>query len=164
MTKPTVERLKELLHYEPETGAFTWRVKRGGGIVAGDDAGAIDGNGYLHIKIDGKTRKAHRLAWLYIHGEWPETSLDHMNRDKLDNRISNLRLATCAQNQQNCKIRKDSTSNVTGVQWHKHHQKWQARIQFNKQEIHLGYFGQFDEAVDARKTAERQYHPFNTGI
>ena len=160
MKKPTVERVKDLLHYDPETGVFTWRVKRGGAVDAGDAAGTKDSRGYIQIGVDRTLYLAHRLAWLYTYGYWPETPLDHINRVRTDNRIANLRPATYALNNQNASVPCNNKSGVTGVWRNKRLNKWQAYIRINGQQIHLGLFEQFDAAVQVRKAAERKYHPF----
>ena len=86
----TAERLRQLLDYSPETGLFYWRVKRGS-VAAGTEAGTWHGNGYRKIHIDGVPHLAHRLAWLYVHGEHPTGEIDHRNGNPADNRISKLR-------------------------------------------------------------------------
>ena len=95
---PPVERVRELLDYNPDTGVFTWKVKRGGKAQAGTVAGYEHVTGYWYIAIDKKYYPAHRLAWLYIHGVEPENDIDHINHQRSDNRISNLREATRSQN------------------------------------------------------------------
>ena len=162
MKKPTVERVKELLDYDPETGVFTWRVKRGGAVNAGDIAGTKDGRGYWQIGIDRTLYLAHRLAWLYTYGEWPKNALDHINRIRTDNRIANLRPATHALNNQNATKRRDNKSGVTGVWRNEKLSKWQAYIRINGRHIHLGLFDDFDAAVQMRRDAERQHHPFRS--
>lgn len=96
----TAERLRELLTYDPETGEFRWRYTRGC-RARGQIAGTVTCLGYLTIAIDGRKYKAHRLAWLHVHGEWPYPEIDHINRIKLDNRLVNLRRATRAENNAN---------------------------------------------------------------
>lgn len=108
MTKLTVERLRDLLSYDQATGVFVWRRKphdNATSIQPGGVAGSYCGRGYLEIKIDGRAYKAHRLAWLYTHNEWPPILLDHRNRDKKDNRIDNLRPASHAENSRNSVLR-----------------------------------------------------------
>jgi HNH endonuclease len=92
----TRTRLKEFLHYDPETGVFTWLVKPCRNILAGSIAGNVMNEGYVMVKIDRKNYKAHRLAWLYVHGTFPPDQLDHINRGRADNRLCNLRLSTQA--------------------------------------------------------------------
>src|SRR5579862_7745832 len=96
----TPERLKEVLDYDPATGEFRWKTRLGGKAVAGRVAGYLD-RGYISIRIDRRIYMAHRLAWLWVYGVWPEGWLDHINRKKNDNRIDNLRLAEPWQNQAN---------------------------------------------------------------
>jgi len=98
----TVERLKELLNYNETTGAFTWKVTpKSYRVAVGDVAGGVHSKGYIHIKIDGVTRFAHRLAWLYVFGSLPKQQIDHINRIKTDNRISNLRDVSATENNRN---------------------------------------------------------------
>src|SRR5690606_34614864 len=100
----TQQRLKELLYYDPETGIFTRLVGRSGPRArAGDVAGSDNGKGYIRIYVDGRPYKAHRLAWFYMHGEWPE-EIDHRNGERADNRLSNLRPVTRQQNNLNQSI------------------------------------------------------------
>lgn len=96
----TQERLKELLHYDSETGDFTWRVNRGA-AREGDRAGCLGINGCWCIGVDGRLYRAHRLVWLYVHGHFPSGSIDHKNRDWRDNRIENLRIASREENMRN---------------------------------------------------------------
>jgi hypothetical protein len=97
----TQARLKQLLDYDPETGVFTWRVNRGGAAKAGTRAGCPTPFYYRVIRIGGRSRREHSLAWLYVHGHWPADELDHINRVRDDNRIANLREVTHAENMQN---------------------------------------------------------------
>ncbi len=110
----TQERLQELLHYDPETGVFTWRISRGRS-VAGSRAGAINHHGYSQIQIDGVIYRAHNLAWLYVNGSFPTISLDHANCVKSDNRLDNLRVATNSQNGANYRVTRRNKSGYKGV-------------------------------------------------
>lgn len=159
--KLTQKRLKELLDYHPGTGVFTWRINRGGTAKTGSVAGCVLGDEYLQIQIDGKGYYAHRLAWLYVHGEFPPDQLDHINRVRADNRIANLRPATNAENNQNQCRRSDNTSGVVGVYWYKQLGKWRALIQLNGRLMHLGYYKTIEEAAAARAVAKAKYHTFH---
>ena len=110
----TSEKLKQLLHYDLDTGIFIWRETRGC-RCAGDIAGRGQKSIYREIRIDKRLYKAHRLAWLYMTGEWPTKSIDHANGDPADNRFCNLRLATMAQNIANSKLSKANTIGLKGV-------------------------------------------------
>src|ERR1700719_1662744 len=98
------DRLRELLSYDPETGVFRWLVRKRQNVKAGDVAGSFDGCGYCKISIDRRAYKAHRLAWLYMTGEWPPAEIDHINMNRADNRFANLRLATRHQNMANQRL------------------------------------------------------------
>jgi len=157
----TQELLQKLLDYNPNTGVFVWRISRVG-VLKGTVAGSINKiDGYVKIVFNCKPYKAHRLAWFYVHGIMPPNQIDHINHNRSDNRLVNLRLAT---NQENCcNISKpiNNTSGIIGVYWNKSTNKWRVKIEFNKKQIHIGYFTEFDEAVAARKEAETKlgFHP-----
>ena len=155
--EPTAEYLRSVLHYDPESGIFTWKVRTSNRVKVGSVAGSQSGKGYLDISVCSRTHRAHRLAWLYVHGVWPEDQIDHINRIRTDNRISNLRDVTQKQNLQNAGKHSRNTSGHTGVIWDKHRSKWQARIAHNCKDIHLGSFASLEEAVAARKAAEKLY-------
>lgn len=156
----TQERLKELLEYDPETGVFVWKITRRGKAKAGARAGAINNNGYEHIWIDQIAYKSHRLAWLYVNGSWPARAIDHINRIKSDNRITNLREATKAQNGWNRGKNSNNTSGYPGVSWHKTVGKWSARIRIDSARKHLGYFDTPEEANAAYVRAKAEHHKF----
>jgi hypothetical protein len=151
--------LKELLGYDPEAGVFVWLVSRGSALK-GRRAGCVDDtNGYTLIRIDGEQYRAHRLAILWMTGEWPEDQTDHINGDRADNRWGNLREATNAQNQRNTnKLRSDNTSGLKGVCWDKAAGKWKAAININGQTIYLGLFLSTQDAARAYDEAAPQYH------
>lgn len=154
----TQARLKELLHYDPLTGTFTWLVSRGRLAKAGQVAGSLNGDGYWQIKIDGVTYKAHRLAWLYMKGEWPPHEVDHWDTDRGNNRWANLRSATDEENRRNSGLPRNNTSGVRGVTWHKPSGKWVAQIGVGKaavrKTLNLGYFSEIGDAAAARRAAE----------
>lgn len=154
----TQQRLKELLYYDPETGIFTRLVGRSGPRArAGDVAGCDNGKGYIRIYVDGKPYKAHRLAWFYMHGEWPE-EIDHRNGERADNRLSNLRPVTRQQNNLNQSIYRSNTSGLKGVSFYKATGKWKAQIQVNGRKIGLGYYQTKEQAHQAYVAAARELH------
>ena len=155
----TQQKLKELLDYNPDTGVFTWRVSLNSRSVIGSNAGSCS-NGYKVIRINRKNYHAHRLAWLYVQGQFPQHQLDHINRIRDDNRIDNLREVTNAQNHQNRNLSANNKSGVCGVNWHKRDKKWRAYIKLNGKDIHIGQYDDMKDAIVARKQAEQTYHLF----
>lgn len=158
----TAERLRELFHYAPETGVFTRLLRTSNSVRIGDVAGCRNVYGYWQINCCGKIRPAHRLAWLYVHGVWPKEQVDHIDGDRANNRIDNLREATSAENKQNTRRpRSDNrSSGLLGVS--KEGIKWHAKIQVKNRTIHLGYFESANEAHAEYLRAKAIYHPFNT--
>lgn len=157
----TQDRLKELLHYDPDTGIFTRKVSLSNRSRVGKPIGSITPKGYLIACVDSKTYTLHRLAWLYAYGTLPELGIDHRNEIKSDNRILNLRVATRSENAQNISSpRSSNTSGFVGVC--KHRNKWQANIWINKKQIRLGLFRTPEEANKAYLLAKKEYHPFQT--
>ena len=148
------------LSYDPLTGLFTW-IKQLGRAKKGNIAGTINSNGYVQIRLNGKIYLAHRLAWLYVHGEMPVSILDHINMDKKDNRIANLRLATKSQNSQNTLISAANTSGYKGVSWSEPAKKWRANIKLNQKSKHLGVFDSKEEAHIAYRKAAQEMHTYN---
>ena len=161
----TQERLKELLHYDEETGVFT-RAKAVCGTrePVGKVAGTLNKRGYFQICIDYKIYTNHRLAWLYKNGSFPDKGLhiDHIDRNKLNNSYSNLRVVTHAQNFQNRSNAKSDnlTSKTLGVCWYKRDNTWQAEIAVDKKRIFLGRFKTLEEAENAYIEAKKIYHPY----
>ena len=151
------QRLMDLLSYDPLTGVFIWKIKTSNRACVGKTAGTKAKSGYVSIQIDGKIYGAHRLAWLYVHGEWPPFQVDHRNRDRSNNRIKNLRLATPSQNGCNSTARSPA-SGVKGVSWSKQAGKWQASIGAEKKRHHLGYFNSKEDAAVAISTARKELH------
>jgi len=158
----TQERLKELLAYDPETGVFTNRTTRNPRSPIGSEAGYVNTIGYRVIQVAKTKVHAHRLAWLYVYGYLPKVQIDHINRVPSDNRLSNLRLATAAENSQNTKICRRNTSGHKGVTWHKHNKKWQAQLAVNNRHLYLGQFDSIEAAVSARAEAVKKYHAYAT--
>ena len=158
---PTKERLNELLDYNKDSGIFMWKVRRLG-VRVGVPLGCNNGKGYLRITVDGVSQYAHRLAWVYENGEL-HGEIDHINGDKGDNRIANLRPATSLENQQNKrKAQTNNKSGFLGVSWHERARKWQAHIATNGSHLYLGLYEQADLAHQAYLNAKRENHPFST--
>lgn len=154
----TQNELKEILEYDKETGQFKWIVSTGR-VKKGNIAGTIAKNGYIKINLKkfGSPKLAHRLAWLYMTGEFPAEQIDHINHIRNDNRWCNLRSVTRSENFKNKHRQTNNTSGVTGVSWNKNDKRWNSRISFDGEVINLGLFKQFHEAVNARKNAEVLY-------
>lgn len=155
LTNLTAHELRGLLHYSPETGVFTWRANTRNS-KSGDIAGNVHGRGYRRIKINGTLYKAHRLAWLYVYGQWPDGQVDHINRDKTDNRIANLREASNGQNQANSIAR--GKSRFKGVSFSKANRKWRAAIKKNGNYKHIGFFKCEVEAARAYDATAQALH------
>jgi len=152
----------EILDYNANTGVFMW-LKSRRGVKTGVPLGTDNGFGYLRITVLGRSYYAHRLAWFYVQGTWPD-QIDHINGIKSDNRIENLRDVTVQQNNQNrLKAQKNSDSKVLGVSWHKKAKKWQAHICVYKERKYLGLFDDVNEAhVAYLKEKERVDYGFSS--
>lgn len=151
------EYLRKILYYDPETGMFTWRVPTCR-IRIGDVAGSYDkSTGYLKIGItlDGKLCKfyAHRLAWLYVYGVWPAGGLDHIDRNRINNEIINLREATQGENNINQKKRTNCSSIYIGVSWYKSSNRWVSEIKTDGKRNIIGYFKDEKDAAIAYNLA-----------
>lgn len=131
----TADRLRKLLHYNPETGRFTWLELRGRRRRA---AGYVNSWGYRVIMIDGRNYRANRLAWLYVRGELPADEIDHINMVRDDDRFTNLRPATRTLNNANRKPYRNNSSGFKGVV--RRGNRWRAEIRLNRKSIHLGCF------------------------
>ena len=158
MSKPdiTAERARQVLDYEVKTGIFTWRVHTRNTKV-GQQAGTLKARGYVVISIGRKLTAAHRLAWLFYYGVWPTFGIDHINGNRSDNRICNLRDFPQSYNLQNQRqARKDSKSGFLGVSPNR--SKWAASIHINGVKTHLGTFDSMEEAHLAYLSAKRRLH------
>jgi hypothetical protein len=153
----TQKRLQSLLTYDPETGKFCWRHQRSR-CFKGAVAGTLNYHGYTVIKLDGQTYRAHRLAWLYKNGCWPNGELDHINRQRSDNRIVNLRTTSHFENCQNRAKPDTAHSKYIGVSKGFGGKGWRAYIDKNNCRFTLGVFATETEAAQARAEAERQIY------
>ena len=154
----TQEYLKEILSYDTETGLFTWKQRTAYRLKVGDIAGCLDDLGYVKITIKYTRYGAHRLAWLYCYGEFPPLEIDHINRNRSDNRIDNLRLADRCLNTQNTNMRSNNSSGYRGVSYYKANGKWKAQIRSNKKWHNLGYHDTPELASGAYEEAKRKLH------
>ena len=158
----TQKLLKERLHYDKDTGIFTWFDSNLNAHKArGKVAGCNNKVGYVQIglRLEDKfyVYLAHRLAWLYEYGEFPKGGLDHINHVKADNRITNLRIATQRENIRNMSMSSRNTTGYTGVSFNKRAKKYEAYVKVDYKQIHLGYFKNVEEAAKAAKEGREHY-------
>lgn len=169
--KLSIEKIRELLDYDPEAGVLIWRERlpRKGleridigwnKRFAGKIAGKNDKAGYIRIKIAVGIRESyafasHRIAWAHYFGEWPNGNIDHINRVRSDNRISNLRVLSQDLNMMNTRMRVNNKSGIKGVAWRKQNRKWVAYISVRGNRIYLGTFDDRESAAAARQEAEQ---------
>lgn len=159
----TQERALARLSYDAETGYLVWKPRvddrRGWNKrYAGRRAGSASAGGYVELSIDGEAYLAHRIIWLMVHGEWPDI-IDHIDRDRLNNRLSNLRNVGDTENARNASMRSHNSSGATGVYWGRQNKKWIAQIVVNRKTIYLGGFDTVPAASAAYQAAKIKYHP-----
>jgi hypothetical protein len=154
-----LERLKELLDYDPETGLFKWKVHLKYSPRYEGDLAGYNNEGYVKITIDGLSYRAHHLAWFITTGNWPKLEIDHINGDKSDNSISNLRDVTRIVNMHNKGEYKNNKTGYTGVHWYPRYEKFAAQIRTNGKCKTLGYFETAEEAHEAYQEAKLKQHP-----
>lgn len=154
-------RLRELIDYDPETGIFmrklsvSWRHRPGTRADVVQPRGRAEG--YYYARVDGRRYSAHRLAWLYVYGEWPKHQIDHIDGNPGNNRIANLRDVTASMNQQNHKrVPKKSKSGFIGVSLKRG--RWMAALTFDGKQIYLGYYDKPEDAHQAYLEGKRKYH------
>ncbi|MCK5236058.1 MAG: HNH endonuclease [Deltaproteobacteria bacterium] len=148
------KELIKILNYNPETGIFMWKISTNRKIKIGDIAGHLDKQeGYIVIWVNKKKYLAHRLAWFYVYGVWPEKDIDHDDHNRANNAIGNLNNADKQSNAKNMSLRCDNKSGVTGVTWHKETSKWIANIAG----VYLGGFTDKFEAICARMSANNKH-------
>lgn len=159
----TPARAADLLDYDPETGILRWKERAARCIAVGDVAGAIKQDGYISVSIGRRSYPAHHIGWAIVNGEWP-TMLDHINGNKADNRIYNLRKCDVGLNTQNQRRAHKSnlSSGILGVHFYARTGRWRATIWANGQNHFLGYHATADEAQRVYIEAKRRLHPGNT--
>ena len=151
--------LHQILSYDRNTGEFTWIEQPSHSIKANTVAGRLSNRGYRQITYKGKQYSSHRLAWLYVFGEWPKGSIDHINGIKVDNSIANLRDVATQINLQNLRApRKNNKTGYLGVCWDGYMKCYKSAIKINGKSIHLGYYSDAAIAHDAYLTAKRTMH------
>lgn len=151
---PTPAAMREAFDYNPETGQLMWKLWRGK-PSAMRPAGSVHKDGYVYVKFQRQIMLVHRVAWVVQHGEWPALFIDHVNGDRTDNRLSNLRLATPLQSSRNVAASKRSKTGVRGVSWDRHKRQYIAQAKIGDQYCRLGHFGTVEEARDAYLSATR---------
>ena len=149
---------REWLSYDPDTGLFKWLKTSASKALAGNIAGyRTDKRGYIRIGLFGQRIFAHRLAWFFHYGAWPEQDIDHVNGNPSDNRIANLREATPSQNGYNKGPHSNNKSGYKGVCWAPREKLWRATINLKTRQIGLGYFQIKEDAAAAYRTAAEKY-------
>ncbi len=158
---PPLEIVESYLDYNPETGIAYWKRKThstSNRIKIGFQAGSIHKNNYIWIQLLGNRYAAHRLFWLLYYKEDPgHKFIDHIDRNKLNNKITNLRLATRSENALNVSPKLNNNTGIVGVFYNNNAKKFQAQIKVNRKQFHLGYFEKIEDAIAARKKAEIMY-------
>lgn len=154
----TAEYVRSVLIYDVDTGEFTNRVTRAPRSRAGDKSGGVHTHGYIKIRLKGRKRYAHRLAWLYVHGTWPTGYIDHIDGNTSNNRMSNLRVVTHAQNNINRRLRNDNTSGCKGVTWDSQHKKWRVQVRREGARKYQALFLRLEDARTASEAAIKEQH------
>ena len=154
----TQSELKELLDYNSDTGIFTWKVNIAKNVKVGHIAGNVKDTGYIRIKINKKMYLAHHLAFLYVFNSIPSNMIDHINGNRADNRLCNLREVTNAENQYNSKINSKNNSGYKNVSWNKARNKWIVQLKINGKQKFIGYFDDLEFADLVAQEARNKYH------
>lgn len=154
----TQSELQALFNYDPESGHFQWIVSRRGRNL-NRPAGTVDAaDGYCRIRIGGRPYAAHRLAWLYVHGEWPSSVIDHIDGDRSNNRLANLRPATLQQNQFNRRVKRTSSTGSKGVSLDRRSGRFQVAIKIGGVKRWVGYFDTVEEGSAAYNEIAETIH------
>jgi len=166
----TPELIRQLIRFDEASGKYFWRrrpvelfvdevdCRKWNTRFAGRETLVTKTSGYNQCRIFGKPYRAHRVIWAYHYGSWPENQVDHINADRADNRIQNLRLVTNQENNKNKRLSANNTSGIMGVCWDKSRGKWSAQIRVDFVRINLGRFDDMELAIAARKAAEAKYN------
>lgn len=169
-TEDVPKHVRDLLDYDPDTGIFTWKNRprhlfqdqrswaTWNSRFSGKRAGSRTLNGYWFIAIHSRFHFSHRLAWAHVHEAWPREQIDHINGNREDNRIANLREATAAENQQNICLQKNSSSGIKGVNYDKRRGKWIVWIGVNKKSMYCGGYESKEEAAEVARKVREQVH------
>ena len=152
-----MHKLENHAKYDPSSGRIIWTKPLSNRVKSGDEAGKKNARGYKVFGFDGKTLYCHRAAWYLIYGYWPENDIDHINRDKSDNRIENLREATRTQNNGNVELLNSNSSGFRGVSFEKRREKYAAYIWIENKKKHLGYFWNAELAANAYNEAAKMH-------
>jgi len=149
---PSLARLREAFALDVETGELIWKVRLSNRVKIGQRAGCIESRfGYVLVRLDGMLYAAHDLIWFMLFGEWCPGRIDHIDRDKSNNRPANLRIATQQQNLQNQSLSAKNTSGFRGVTWNRREEKWQAQVQHDGRYIFCGHFDDCLQAAHAAR-------------
>lgn len=144
-----IDEIKKLISYNPDSGRFTWLVNRRA-VKDGDIAGSVNSKGYVCISVLGSSYLAHRMAWMFVHGYTPK-EIDHVNGNRSDNRISNLRDSCRSENALNTAMSDRNSSGTKGVSYNKKYKLWQAYGSINGKGVSIGSFKKIEDAIEARK-------------
>ena len=156
----TPTEARELFDYDPESGDLRWKTRAARCVTVGAKAGTLKRDGYVQVTVKKKCYQAHRVAWTVVHGIWPGSDIDHMNGDRSDNRLANLRCVTREENMQNQRRahRSNKSSGILGVHFYARTGRWKATIYVNGKNRFLGYHATADEAATAYARAKEALH------
>lgn len=163
--KITAARVRELLNYDPDTGLFTWRVANGGQSSPGKPAGCVSAR-YPCVALDSKLYLLHRIAWLHTYGEWPQHQIDHINQNKRDNRLCNLRDVTASVNQQNAPVQARSGHKNVCIRYRPkrsggYYTYYEVAINILGKTVFDKNFRSLDKAIAAAEEAREKYYPIH---